>query len=103
MPDVRGGERAALRASDGAGARELDVGSAAARADSAGQKKPAGRLRRRAVVGAVAIAGLAAGILVAMLGWSPGGHQPAVGEWVIQAVLLVAVVVIVASRVRRKG
>lgn len=46
--------------------------------------------------------GLAIGILVALIAW-PAGHSPSVGEWLIQAALVVAVVVIVAGRVRRKG
>lgn len=46
--------------------------------------------------------GLAVGILVALIA-GPPGHSPTVGEWLIQAALLVGAVVIVAGRVRSKG
>ena len=60
-------------------------------------------MRQGAVVGVLVLTGLAIGIVVALLGWAPGGHQPSVGEWLIQAALLVGAAVIVAGRVRRKG
>jgi len=60
-------------------------------------------VRARAVAGALVIAGFVVAILVAMLGWSPRGHQPSVFEWVVQAIVLGVVVIIIAARVRRKG
>lgn len=55
-----------------------------------------------AAAGVLVGIGLAIGILVALIAW-PAGHSPSIGEWLIQAGLLIAVVVIVAGRVRRKG
>jgi hypothetical protein len=60
-------------------------------------------MRQRAVMGALVVAGLTIGVVVALLGWAPGAHQPSVGEWLIQTALLVGAVVIVVGRVRRKG
>jgi len=45
--------------------------------------------------------GLAAGVLVAQLGWSASAHQPSVLELVLQLLVLVAAVVLVARTVRR--
>jgi hypothetical protein len=45
---------------------------------------------------------LVVGILVALFALPPG-HTPTLGEWLIQAALLIGVVVIVAGRVRTKG
>jgi hypothetical protein len=58
-------------------------------------------MRQRAAVGALLVAGLAIGTAVALLGWAPGAHQPSVGEWLIQAALLVGAAIIVAGRVRK--
>lgn len=62
-----------------------------------------GRLMRRAVLGALAVAAFVVGMLVAMLGWAPRGHPPSVAEWVIQAAVLITVIIVVADPVRRKG
>jgi len=58
--------------------------------------------RRRIVAGVVALTGLAAGVLVAELGWSASAHQPSVLEWLLQLVVLVAAVALVARVVTRR-
>jgi hypothetical protein len=58
--------------------------------------------RRRIVAGAFALTGLAAGVLVAQLGWSARAHQPSVLEWLVQLVVLVAAVALVARVVSRR-
>lgn len=65
----------------------------------------AGHVKRGSATAAgllVAIGVAVVGILVALIAWPPG-HSPTVGEWLIQAALLIGVVVIVAGRVRSKG
>ena len=57
---------------------------------------------RRAVLGAVALAGFTVAVLVAMLGWSPRGHQPNAIEWLVQGAVLIAAMLLVASRVTGK-
>jgi len=58
--------------------------------------------RRRIVAGVVALTGLAAGVLVAELGWSASAHQSSVLEWLLQLVVLVAAVALVARVVTRR-
>jgi hypothetical protein len=58
-------------------------------------------MRQRAVIGALVIAGLVIGMVVALLGWAPGAHQPSLGEWLIQSALLIGAVLIVVGRVRK--
>ncbi|HEY6114371.1 MAG TPA: hypothetical protein VI172_00280 [Candidatus Dormibacteraeota bacterium] len=47
------------------------------------------------------LTGLAAGVLVAQLGWSASAHQPSVLELLIQLLVLVVAIVLVARAVRR--
>jgi hypothetical protein len=60
-------------------------------------------MRRRATLGAVAIAAFAVGLLVAILGGLPATRQPNGGEWLVQAALLIAVALLLVVRMRRKG
>jgi Na+/melibiose symporter-like transporter len=58
---------------------------------------------RRAVIGAVAAVGLALGIVVALLGWSPrAAHQPTGVDWIVQAMVLLIAAVLVVSRATGK-
>jgi hypothetical protein len=54
---------------------------------------------RRAVVGALAASGLALGIVIALLGWSPRAAHPPTGiDWTVQALVLVAAAVLLVTR-----
>jgi len=58
---------------------------------------------RRALIGALAAAGLALGIVVALIGWSPRAvHQPTGIDWTVQAVVLIAAAVLLVSRATGK-
>jgi len=57
--------------------------------------------RRRVLAGVLGLTGLAAGVLVAQLGWSASAHQPSVLELLIQLLVLVVAIVLVARAVRR--
>jgi len=48
------------------------------------------------------VTGLAAGVLIAELGWSADAHQPSVLEWLLQLVVLLAAVVLVARVITRR-
>lgn len=56
---------------------------------------------RRAVLAALAVAGLAAGILVA-IATPRGGHAPSPTEWIVQLAVLVAALVLVVTRATGK-
>jgi hypothetical protein len=58
--------------------------------------------RRRVLAGALALAGLAAGVLVALLGWSEAARQPAPFEWVLQLIVLLAAIAVVARVVTHR-
>jgi hypothetical protein len=58
--------------------------------------------RRRILAGALALAGLAAGVLVAQLGWSDGAREPAPLEWLLQLIVLLAAIALVARVVTRR-
>jgi hypothetical protein len=106
MPAVRGKQRAALREAQRAPAHFWRVDSDAPVARAAGeppQAKPAGGMRSRATLGAVAIGAFVIGILVAILGGLPATRQPTGGEWVVQLGLLIAVTLMLVVRLRRKG
>jgi hypothetical protein len=53
------------------------------------------------VAGVLGLTGLAAGVLVAQLGWSASAHQPSILEVALQLLVLIAAVVLVARVVRR--
>lgn len=58
---------------------------------------------RRPMLGAIAFAGLVAGVLVAsVIGSGPGGHSPGVLELTIQLLILGGAVLLIAGRVRRR-
>lgn len=58
-------------------------------------------MRRRAVLAALAVAGLAAGVLVAIV--TPArGHQPTAAEWVVQAVVILAAAFLLVARATGK-
>jgi hypothetical protein len=58
--------------------------------------------RRRILAGALAITGLAAGVLVAQLGWSATAHQPTALELVLQLIVLLAAIALIARAVNRR-
>lgn len=59
--------------------------------------------RRRVVVGALGLAGLAVvSVFVAQLGWSAGAHQPTVFEWILQGTVLVVGAILVLRRMTGK-
>ena len=58
--------------------------------------------RRRILAGALALTGLAAGVLVAQLGWSDGAREPAPLEWLLQLIVLLAAIALVARVVTRR-
>jgi len=53
------------------------------------------------VAGVLGLTGLAAGVLVAQLGWSASAHRPSILEVALQLLVLIAAVVLVARVVRR--
>ncbi len=58
---------------------------------------------RRALVGALVVAGLAVAIVVALLGWSPRAvHQPTAIDWIVQAIVMMAAVLLIVSRATGK-
>ena len=58
--------------------------------------------RRRILAGALVLTGLAAGVLVAQLGWSDGAREPAPLEWLLQLIVLLAAIALVARVVTRR-
>lgn len=59
--------------------------------------------RRRILAGALALAGLAAAVLVAQLGWSAtAAQQPAPLEWLLQLIVVLAAVLLVARVVTHR-
>ena len=58
--------------------------------------------RRRILAGALVLTGLAAGVLVAQLGWSAGAHQPTGLELVLQLIVLLAAIGLIARVVTRR-
>jgi hypothetical protein len=58
--------------------------------------------RRRILAGALALAGLAAGVLVAQLGWSDSARQPAPFEWLVQLIVMLAAIALVVRVVTRR-
>ena len=58
--------------------------------------------RRRIFAGALVLTGLAAGVLVAQLGWSAGAHQPTGLELVLQLIVLLAAIGLIARVVTRR-
>ena len=59
-------------------------------------------MRRRPILRALALIGLAAALLVAViLGSAPGGHQATAVEWTVQVLILFGAFLMVASRAAR--
>ncbi len=58
--------------------------------------------RRRIVAGVLLLTGLAAGVLVAQLGWSASAHQPSALEVVLQLIVLLAAIGLIARVVTRR-
>ena len=59
-------------------------------------------MRRHRVLGALALVGLAAAFLVAIvLGSAPGGHKAIAVEWTIQVLILFGAFLMVAGRAAR--
>ena len=59
-------------------------------------------LRRRPLLGALALVGLAAAFLVAfVLGSAPGGHRATAVEWTIQVLILFGAFLMLAGRAAR--
>ena len=60
-------------------------------------------MRARPVLGVLAIFGLVAGLMVALVIGGPGGHQATAIEWIIQVLVLLGAVFLLASRMRRRS
>jgi hypothetical protein len=59
-------------------------------------------VRRHPLLGALAVVGLAAALLVGLvLGSAPGGHQATAVEWTIQVLILFGAFLMVAGRAAR--
>jgi len=58
--------------------------------------------RRRILAGVLVLTGLAAGVLVAQLGWSAGAHQPSALELVLQVVVMLVAVALIARAVTHR-
>lgn len=60
-------------------------------------------MRRAAVVGLLLAIGLAVGIIVAVIGWSPEpAHEPTGVDWAVQVLVLLAAAMLIVSRVTGK-
>lgn len=67
------------------------------------QAQSAAHLRRGTTLGVVAIAAFAVGVFVAILGGTPPARQASGTEWLVQVALLIAVMLLLLVRIRRKG